>query len=129
MDSVPHEPSSVERMEAGPGNLGRIGYVVQDAADASTSNSPAGPNARSTRQLFNTLSVPPTLVEQLEQLAGDSLRLCRLRLRLLCHPRAHGSNSLYRIKKKSRTWEARLFSSFSSFLAAHRPPGYAVIVM
>ena len=65
-------------------------------------------------QLDNTLRVPPTLVEQLEQLAGDSLRLCRLRLRLLCHPQTHGSNFPYRIKKKGRTWEARPFSSFSS---------------
>ena len=66
------------------------------------------------RQLDNTLRVPPTLVERLEQLAGDPLRLCCLRLRLLCHPQAHGSNSLPRIKKKGRTWQARPFSSFSS---------------
>jgi hypothetical protein len=85
------------------------------AADASTSNSSAAQRTERARQLDNALRVPPTLVERLEQLAGDPLRLCRLRLRLLCHPQAHGSDFPYGIKKKGPDLEAPALSS-SSFL-------------
>jgi len=85
------------------------------AADASTSNSSAAPTHGTERASWTRRSV----CRQRSSSGSNSSRatrsaLCRLRLRLLCHPQAHGSNFLYRIKKKGRTWEARPFSSFFS---------------